>query len=281
MRATCARLSFSWLRARGLRISRRECGIPRTSNEPTPGGDHRDGHVRGAGPRALPPPGSSRTSAARTRPLTALSIALLGLGLGAFVRVASRTWTAPHRAAPALAAALLGLAVASIAGVGSDGDSWRCRWCRSRSRACWSRTRMPRAAAPARARPMPSICSRRRAAVWWRRGYSGPLSPSEIMALLDPPLRARAAAAPALRDRDRTGRGGARELARDRAVGALPDGRSRRCSRMDLRPRRRWSRRQARPRATCSMRRGAHSVGSTCTRHPRIATRDWACSPTA
>jgi hypothetical protein len=47
---------------------------------------------------------------------TALSIALLGLGMGAAVGVRSPRWAQPRRAAPALAAALLGLASAAIAG---------------------------------------------------------------------------------------------------------------------------------------------------------------------
>ncbi len=47
---------------------------------------------------------------------TALSIALLGLGVGAFVRVRFPHWTTSRRAAPALAAALLCLASATIAG---------------------------------------------------------------------------------------------------------------------------------------------------------------------
>ena len=48
---------------------------------------------------------------------TTLSIALLGLGIGAFVRVRFPRWTAPSRAAPALAAALFGLAAAVTGGV--------------------------------------------------------------------------------------------------------------------------------------------------------------------
>jgi hypothetical protein len=54
----------------------------------------------------------------------ALSIALLGLAAGAFVRVrvSSRArWAEPRRTAPGLAAALLGLAVAAIAGVSLPG----------------------------------------------------------------------------------------------------------------------------------------------------------------
>jgi hypothetical protein len=47
---------------------------------------------------------------------TALSIALLGLGVGAFVRVRFARWAAPHRAAAALAAAMFGLAAATIGG---------------------------------------------------------------------------------------------------------------------------------------------------------------------
>ncbi len=47
---------------------------------------------------------------------TALSIALLGLGAGAFVRVRYPRWAVPRRAAPALAATLLGVAAAAIGG---------------------------------------------------------------------------------------------------------------------------------------------------------------------
>ena len=47
---------------------------------------------------------------------TALSIALLGLGVGAFLRVRFPGPAAPHRAAPGLAASLLCVAVAAIAG---------------------------------------------------------------------------------------------------------------------------------------------------------------------
>jgi predicted membrane-bound spermidine synthase len=48
---------------------------------------------------------------------TALSIALLGLGVGAFVRLRSPSWAEPRRAAVGLAVALLGLAVAATLGV--------------------------------------------------------------------------------------------------------------------------------------------------------------------
>lgn len=51
----------------------------------------------------------------------ALSIALLGLGAGAFVRVRYPRWAAPSASAPALAAALLGLAAAAIGGVSLPG----------------------------------------------------------------------------------------------------------------------------------------------------------------
>jgi predicted membrane-bound spermidine synthase len=47
---------------------------------------------------------------------TALSIALLGLGMGAFARARFPRWAEPRRAAPGLAAALLCLASAAIAG---------------------------------------------------------------------------------------------------------------------------------------------------------------------
>jgi hypothetical protein len=47
---------------------------------------------------------------------TALSIALLGLGLGAFARLRFAGWLTPERAAPGLAVALVGVAVAAIAG---------------------------------------------------------------------------------------------------------------------------------------------------------------------
>lgn len=52
---------------------------------------------------------------------TALSIALLGLGVGAFVRLRFPAGAAPHRAAPGLAAALLCLAAAAIAGASLPG----------------------------------------------------------------------------------------------------------------------------------------------------------------
>ena len=52
---------------------------------------------------------------------TALSIALLGLGVGAFVRLRFPAGAAPHRAAPGLAAALLCLAAAAIAGASLSG----------------------------------------------------------------------------------------------------------------------------------------------------------------
>ncbi len=48
---------------------------------------------------------------------TALSIALLGLGVGAFVRLRIPRWAAPDRAAPGFAAALLGLALAATCGL--------------------------------------------------------------------------------------------------------------------------------------------------------------------
>lgn len=47
---------------------------------------------------------------------TALSIALLGLGVGAFVRLRFPPWAAPRRAAPGLAAALFCLAAAAMGG---------------------------------------------------------------------------------------------------------------------------------------------------------------------
>ncbi|MCX5740893.1 MAG: hypothetical protein NT062_00165 [Proteobacteria bacterium] len=47
---------------------------------------------------------------------TALSIALLGLGVGAFVRLRSGRWAAPRHAALGLAAALFGLAAAATGG---------------------------------------------------------------------------------------------------------------------------------------------------------------------
>ena len=65
---------------------------------------------------------------------TALSIALLGLGMGAFVRLRFPRWAEPRRAAPGLAAALLCVASAAI-GARRCRDSSRCRWCRSRSQA--------------------------------------------------------------------------------------------------------------------------------------------------
>jgi len=52
---------------------------------------------------------------------TALSIALLGLAVGAFVRLRFPRWAAPRRAAPGLAAALLCLASAAIGGVSVPG----------------------------------------------------------------------------------------------------------------------------------------------------------------
>jgi hypothetical protein len=52
---------------------------------------------------------------------TALSIALLGLGAGAFVRVRFPRWAEPRRAAPGLAAALWCLAVAATAGASLTG----------------------------------------------------------------------------------------------------------------------------------------------------------------
>lgn len=52
---------------------------------------------------------------------TALSIALLGLGLGAFVRLRFARWVDARRAATGLAAALLGLAAAVTAGAGLAG----------------------------------------------------------------------------------------------------------------------------------------------------------------
>ena len=48
---------------------------------------------------------------------TALSIALLGLGVGAFVLLRFPRWAEPRRVAPALAASLFVMAVAAIAGV--------------------------------------------------------------------------------------------------------------------------------------------------------------------
>lgn len=47
---------------------------------------------------------------------TSLSIAMLGLAAGAFVRLRLPGWVAPRRAAPGLAAALFGLAAAAIGG---------------------------------------------------------------------------------------------------------------------------------------------------------------------
>jgi hypothetical protein len=52
---------------------------------------------------------------------TALSIALLGLGIGAFVRLRFPRGTEPRRAAPGLAVALFGLALAVTAGVSLPG----------------------------------------------------------------------------------------------------------------------------------------------------------------
>ena len=52
---------------------------------------------------------------------TALSIALLGLGIGAAVRLRSARWAQPRIAAPALGAALFCLAVAAISGVSLAG----------------------------------------------------------------------------------------------------------------------------------------------------------------
>ncbi len=52
---------------------------------------------------------------------TALSVALLGLGVGAFVRLRFPRWAEPRRAAPALAAALFCLTSAAIAGVSLPG----------------------------------------------------------------------------------------------------------------------------------------------------------------
>ena len=52
---------------------------------------------------------------------TALSIALLGLGVGAAVRLRYPRWTEPRHAAPALAAALLCLASAAIGGASLPG----------------------------------------------------------------------------------------------------------------------------------------------------------------
>ncbi|MBL0219798.1 MAG: hypothetical protein IPQ07_38785 [Myxococcales bacterium] len=52
---------------------------------------------------------------------TALSFALLGLGVGAFVRLRFPRWAEPRRAAPALAAALFCLAAAAIGGVALPG----------------------------------------------------------------------------------------------------------------------------------------------------------------
>lgn len=52
---------------------------------------------------------------------TALSIALLGLGVGAFVRLRFPRWAEPHRAAPGLAAALFCLASAAIGGASLPG----------------------------------------------------------------------------------------------------------------------------------------------------------------
>src|SRR5512139_3952306 len=52
---------------------------------------------------------------------TALSIALLGLGVGAFVRLRFPRWAEPRRAAPGLAAALFCLASAAIGGASLPG----------------------------------------------------------------------------------------------------------------------------------------------------------------
>lgn len=52
---------------------------------------------------------------------TALSIAVLGLGVGAFVRLRFPSRAEPRRAAPALALALFGLALGAIAGVSLSG----------------------------------------------------------------------------------------------------------------------------------------------------------------
>jgi hypothetical protein len=52
---------------------------------------------------------------------TALSIALLGLGIGAFVRLRFPRWAEPRRAAGGLAAALLCLALAATAGASLPG----------------------------------------------------------------------------------------------------------------------------------------------------------------
>ena len=151
--------------------------------QPSPGSDHRDRHVRGAGPRAHVHPAlrlhrqlardldRAVDRTARPRRGRGCPLALSALG----------------RAAPRSARARRG---AVLPGRGGDRRarrcrrSWRCRSCRSRSRACWSRTRMPRAAATPHARPMPSICSPRRAAVWSRRVCSVRSSPTEIMTVL-------------------------------------------------------------------------------------------------
>ncbi|HEX2843890.1 MAG TPA: hypothetical protein VHP64_01445, partial [Candidatus Limnocylindria bacterium] len=52
---------------------------------------------------------------------TALSIALLGLAVGAFVRLRFPRWAAPRRAAPGLAAALFCLAAAATGGASLPG----------------------------------------------------------------------------------------------------------------------------------------------------------------
>lgn len=52
---------------------------------------------------------------------TALSIALLGLGIGAFVRLRFPGWAEPHRAAPGLSIALFCLASAAIGGLSLPG----------------------------------------------------------------------------------------------------------------------------------------------------------------
>ena len=151
--------------------------------ESSPGGDHRDRHVRGAGPRAHVHPALRATSAARTRPRPRCRS-------HCSASASARLSACASHAGPSRAEQLRARRVAVLPGRRRRlrgrpcRDSWRCRWCRSRSQACWFRTRMPRAAARPHARPMPIDLFAAASGCLVAPRLLGPLAPTEIMMVL-------------------------------------------------------------------------------------------------
>ena len=207
---------------------------------------------------------------------TALSIALLGLGVGAFVRLRFPRWAEPRRAAPGLAAALFCLAAAAIGGASLPGLVALSLVPFALAGMLVSDAYASRGSKAARATYAVDLFAAASGCLVAPR-LLGPLAPTEIMMVLGLlVLRAGADARRASRShrgRDRADRGGARELAGDRARG-IPARRAARGAASIRSAFREGDRRsRARRRATCSIRRGARSVAWTCTARPTNATR--------